>query len=126
MRVTGLWPATCFGSDDLPLVLPSCRLCGEPDILVAHCLCECEGTRQFVGYLPPALAGSRGNCKTAFLSALFCIEGELAQRVAYVCKCISGLLLADPAAAGVDLPVWEGIGLGENEEDLMSVSSEEA
>ena len=63
------------------------------------------------------------------LSALFYIEGgkgELAQRVAYVGKCISGLLLADPAAADVDLPVWEGIGWGENEEDLMSVSSEEA
>ena len=91
LRMTGLWPATCFGQRELPVVLRSCPLCGQRDIVPLHCLCECRGTLGLLAGLPLRPP----DCdESAFLSMLFGDSGDppLGARIKYVGSCVAAML----------------------------------
>jgi len=105
LRMTGLWPATCFGQRDLPLVLHSCPLCGQRDILPSHCLCECQGTLALLAGLPLRPPSCE---EPAFLSMLFGSAGvpPLETRIKYVGACVAAML-APRQGAMEPLTEWE-------------------
>ena len=114
VRISGKWPATIYGSDEFPALLPNCIRCNQTEVDVLHPLCFCpltvhlfEELKTQVVWTPHERADTSG-----MLVALFGPQHDRAQLqacVSYVvktvCPCMAPQrLLQEAMSADDDMP----------------------
>lgn len=102
-RITGKWPMTVCGGEELLDTLPICRCCGAPNISVVHALCSCLHTEGFFGDFAERCVIPDRRHTVPLLSALFGDGAPALQRerhISYVGRSI--LLCMGDVTTGAD------------------------
>lgn len=84
VRLSGFWPSTLFGCNDLLTSLPACPLCGAADVGVGHALFSCEALRFAFEELASAVSLPPRSLGATFSCILFQYHAPTDQRARFI------------------------------------------
>ena len=97
IRITGLWPTSCYAEAALTELLDSCPLCDARQVSVTHCVYECPSTVRFYHSLAMSVDVPARMDPHALLLFLFGPCAEVSHRlpsIEYVGRCVHQVLSA--------------------------------